>query len=106
MQGDSFPIFTNLKFDGVPIAPELIDDLEISPASELLYSYSKGTLKYDETGKRWYIWPTQEETFSMKEGAHDVEVRVKFKNGDSSSVKGTILGDKIIVTPARSREVL
>lgn len=106
MQGDSYPIFINLTQDGSVLTPDLLDDLEIYVGEDLRLSYADGTAKFDESSKRWYIWPTQEETFNLEEGSHKVEVRAKYKNTNTVNVKGHTIIDRIKVKSATSREVL
>lgn len=105
-QGDSFPIFLDLKQDGAALTPAMVDDLEISIGEEKRYAYTEGTVKYDASSIRWYIWPTQEDTFGMEEGSHKVECRIKYKNQNTTNVNGFVLDDKIKVLGAFSREVL
>lgn len=106
MQGDSYPIFIKLTQNGSALTSDLVDDLELYVGESLRMSYEDGTVKYDESSKRWYIWPTQEQTFALEEGTHKVEVRPKFKNPSTTNVKGFTLDGKIKVKAATSREVL
>lgn len=106
MQGDSFPIFLNLVQDGAVLVPDMVDDLEIYVGEGLRFSYASGTVQYDNESARWYIWPTQENTFTLEEGSYKVEVRIKYKNQNTTNVNGFTLDDKIKVRGANSREVL
>lgn len=107
MQGDSYPIFLNLKQNGgMVLTPNVLDDLEIYIGEDLRMSYADGSVKYDESSKRWYIWPTQEQTFSLEEGSYKVEIRVKYHNNNTVNVKGQTIFDRIKVKGAASREVL
>lgn len=104
-QGDSYPIFMKLTVNGSVLSSDLVDDLEIYVGEDLRLSYADGDAKFDESSNRWYIWPTQEQTFALEEGIHKVDIRPKFKN-PNINVKGFTLEDKIKVKAATSREVL
>lgn len=105
-QGDSYAIFINLVQDGYFLTPDMIDDLEIMVGESLRFSYVEDTVKYDPESSRWYIWPTQDETFNLEEGTHKVEVRVKYHNENTTNVKGYTIDDRVKVYGAASREVL
>lgn len=105
-QGDSYAIFINLVQDGVTLTPAMVDDLELYIGDSTRFSYLESSLLYDSASGQWYIWPTQEQTFSMEEGTYTVEVRVKYKNQNTTNVKGFKLNDKFKVISAVSREVL
>lgn len=106
MQGDSFAVFLNLMQDGAVLTPDLLNELEIFVGDALRFSYSEGTVKYDSSSQQWYIWPTQKQTFDLEEGSYKVEVRVKYKDDEATSVKGYTIADRIKVVSAVSREVL
>lgn len=106
MQGDSYPIFLNLTQDGMILSPDLLSDLEVYVGENLRLSYADGTVMFDTSTKRWYIWPTQEQTFALEEGGNKVEVRPKYKNESKTYVKGYKFVDRIKVLGAQSREVL
>ena len=106
MQGDSYPIFLNLKQNDAPLTEDYLDDLEVYVGENLRLTYAEGTVKYDKPSKRWYIWPTQEQTFNMEVGNQEVEIRVKYKTRNTINVKGHTIIDKIKVKRAKSREVL
>lgn len=106
MQGDSFPIFLKLTQNDVPLSEDMLDELEVYAGENLRFSYAEGSVKYDKNSKRWYIWPTQEQTFGMEEGSHKVEIRVKYKNQNAINVKGHTMIDRIKVKSSMSREVL
>ena len=106
MQGDSRAIFINFTVNGSTLTPDMIDDLEVMVGEELRFAYSEDTVKYDASRNRWYIWPTQDQTFNLDEGSHKVEVRVKFHNQNTTNVKGYTIDDKVKVKGAQSREVL
>jgi hypothetical protein len=103
MQGDSYPIFLDLKQDGRLLTPEMISDVEISVGDVLRFTKSEGTLAYDSSRKLWYFWPTQEETMAM-EGIYDIQGRIKYPN-TPAQVYGYKL-DRIKVNETLSREVL
>ena len=105
-QGDSVGIFLNLKQNGSVLLPEYVDDIEVCVGEGLRLTAVEGTVKYDSASKRWYIWPTQEQTFNLEEGSHKVEIRVKYKNQATTNVKGYDLVDRIKVRGSTSKEVL
>ena len=106
MQGDSRAIFLNFTVNGSALTPDMIDDLEVMVGEALRFAYAEDTVRYDVLRGKWYIWPTQEETFGLEEGSHKVEVRVRFRNQNTTNVKGYTIDDKIKVKGAQSREVL
>ena len=106
MQGDSYPIFLNLTQDGMVLSPDLLSDLEVYVGENLRLTYVEGTVMFDPSSNRWYIWPTQEQTFALEEGGNKVEARPKYKNENKTYVKGFKFTDKIKVIGAKSREVL
>ena len=106
MQGDSYAIFMDLTQDGNILTPSMIDELEVQIGENLRLSYQEDTVKFDEQSSRWYIWPTQEQTFALEEGSHKVEIRVRYHNQNTTNVQGYTLSDKIKVKGAVSREVL
>lgn len=105
-QGDSCGIFLNLKQNDQPLLPSMVDDLEVYIGETLRLTAVEGTVKFDTSSSRWFIWPTQEQTFALEEGAHKVEIRAKYKSGVRESVKGYDLPDKIKVRASQSRNVL
>ena len=106
MQGDSRAIFLNFTVNGAALTPDMIDDLEVMIGDDLRLAYSEDTVKYDASRSKWYIWPTQEQTFALDEGTYKPEIRSRFHNQNTTNVKGFIIDDKIKVIGARSREVL
>ena len=88
MQGDSYPIYIDLLQDGSPLKPHMIDDLAVYVGESLSKTYSGGGVAFEHTTSRWYIRPTQAESFALEEGVYDVIVRVKYKNQPESDVKG------------------
>lgn len=79
LKGDSYPIYVNLKQNGIVLNPAMIEDLEVCVGEDLRYTYSGGTVFYDGSKQMWYFWPTQEQTLAS-EGALEVYVRVKYPN--------------------------
>jgi len=106
MQGDSYAIFMNLTQNGFVLTPDMINDLEVCVGANLRLSYSDDSVWFDDSTQRWYIWPTQEQTFGLEPGIHKVEIRVKYRNQNTTNVKGYVIIDKIKVNSAVSREVL
>ena len=104
-QGDSVAIFFNLAVNGKTLTPDMVEDLEIYVGDVLGYYYKTGGVKFDTVNQRWYIWPSQEETFGLDEGSYKVEVRPKYRD-NNVTVKGFELNDKIKVKASSSREVL
>ena len=104
-QGDSVAIFIELTVDGQVLTPDLLDDLEVYIGEDLGYYFRDGGLKFDDSTQRWYIWPTQEDTFSLNPGTYKVEIRPKYRDRNVT-VKGYELDDKIKVRSSASREVL
>lgn len=103
LQGDSYPIFLNLKQDGNLLTPAMVADVEICVGEEIRYTLSGGTVYYDAEKAVWYFWPTQEETLGA-EGAMDVFIRIKYPN-----LPAQLLGvkaGKIIFRGASFKEVL
>ena len=105
-QGDSRAIFFDMKVNGATLTPDMIENLEIYIGQELRLTYQEGGVKFDSNSQRWYIWPTQEQTFKLEEGNHPVEIRRKYKNTDMDNVIGHDLDEKIKVKGSTSREVL
>lgn len=105
-QGDSCGVYLNLKQNGNKLLPEYVDDIEVCVEGNLRLTAVEGTVKFDSASKRWYIWPTQEQTFGLEEGIHKVEIRVKYKNNANTNVKGYDLADRIKVLGSMSKEVL
>lgn len=105
-QGDSYGILLNLSQDGQVLVPDMVNDIEVCIGETLRYSAVDGGVKFDTNTNKWYIWPTQDETFSLEEGTHKVEIRVKYKNNTKTNVKGYDLLDKVKVRGSVSREVL
>ena len=106
MQGDSRAIFINFTVNGSTLTPDMLDELEIFIGEELRLAYTEGSVNFDTSRNKWYIWPTQEQTFNLDEGSHKVEVRVKFHNQNTTNVKGYTIDDKVKVKGSQSREVL
>lgn len=104
-QGDSYALDFNLKQDGVPIKPNMVDDIEICIGTTVRKTYAGGLLNFDSKSMKWYLRLSQEETFAMEEGTHEVEGRVKYKGVPFSDVIGVKLGT-INVIASTSREVL
>ena len=104
-QGDSVAIFLDLTVNGQTLTPDMVDDLEVYVGEDLGYYYRNGGVKFDNATQRWYIWPTQEETFNLDEGSYKVEIRPKYRD-QHVTVKGYELDDKIKVKRTASREVL
>jgi hypothetical protein len=105
MQGDSYAIFVDLKADGSALTPDKVSDIEITVGDSFRKLYSSGEVGYDATMLQWYFLPTQEDTLAMEPNAYEVQIRVKFPNGQYSAVKGVSVG-RIIILDAQSEEVI
>ena len=100
MQGDSWPLEIRIKFSGKPLDVSAVDTVEIS-IDELIKTWPKGGVNYDEKKGVFSIWPTQEESFKMR-GRNRVQARVKFNDG---SVIGLDFG-AVDIKESLSKEVL
>lgn len=105
MQGDSYAIFVDIKADGKVMTPDKITDVEITVGESIRKLYSAGEVGYDSSMLQWYFLPTQEDTLAMEPNAYEVQIRVKFPNGQYSAVKGVSVG-RIIILDAQSEEVI
>ena len=105
MQGDSYPIYIDLTNDGIALRPSMIDEMEVFVREYLLKTYTSGGVVFDDASLRWYIRPTQQETFDLEEGSHEVIVRVKYKGSPNCDVIGTKLS-RVNIIATTSREVI
>ena len=96
MQGDSYPIYMELKQDGKILTPDMVEELEIcvgtdgSTALRKLLS-EEGAL-FDENSKCWYIYPTQQETLGLAVGFYYVHARIRYQGEDPEKVIGIPVG--------------
>lgn len=106
-QGDSYPILINLVHDDdVPLTPEMVEEVEISISNALFLRKSKDEVFYDSVEKQWYIHPTQEQTFALDAGNHEMVARVKYLDAPRPVVVGIRFDDVLTVLKSHSREVL
>lgn len=106
MQGDSYPIYIELSQDGAPLLPEVLDELEICVGEAMRKIMSDGGVQFDEDSNRWYIHPTQQETFALDNGrSYEVQARVHYKNSAPEQVIGVPVG-RIQVDNAISEAVI
>lgn len=105
MQGDEYDIYINLKQDGNALKPNIVDDIEVFIGSNIRKTYSDETLLFDSKELKWYLRLSQQETFAMEEGQHQVYGRIKYNGAQESDVVGIRL-ESIIVMPTTSNEVL
>ena len=105
-QGDSYPILINVKQEGVPLTPSMVDEVEVSIGSALRKTYTSGGVGYDPSLSRWYIFPTQQETIDLEAGDYEVMVRVKYKTNSSLPYVQSDPADRIVVLESPSKEVL
>ena len=93
MQGDSYPIYMELTQDGAPLTPDMVAELEVCVGDKLRKLYSATEVFYDEASDRWYIHPTQEETFGLESNtSYDVIVRPWYKGTNPKYVIGRRVG--------------
>lgn len=105
MQGDEYDIYIKLRQDGVTLAPEIVEDVEVCVGTDIRKTYKSGSVAFDNQEKKWYIRLTQQETFSMEEGQHQVFARVKYNGTPLSDVVGIKL-DNIVVSNTESTYTL
>ena len=105
MQGDSRAVPFTLEMSGVELDPDKLAEVEITVGYKMRKLYSAGEVFWDNLRRRWYIFPTQEDTQKMNPGAYEVQARFKYPNGDWSPVKGLTLG-RIVITAAQSKDVI
>ena len=82
-QGESYPIFFNIKQDGMSLTPDMILDLEIHIGEMFQKSRLGNGVFYDQTTGRWYIFPTAAETKAWEEGIHVVCAHFAYHNGET-----------------------
>ena len=105
MQGDSYPIPITLHQDGVILKPFMIEDLEVCVGDNLRKTFLSNGVFFNEETMQWTFRLSQQDTFSMDEGVHDVYVRIKYLGQPESDVHGERI-DRIRVIAGKSREVL
>jgi hypothetical protein len=100
LQGDSYPIPVEIKQDGIPVIPEIVEEVEITIGTEVRKTYTDGGVFYED--EMWYFLLSQEDTFSLS-GGYDVLLRLKHPG--SGNVVGTKIG-KLSVEKADRKEVI
>lgn len=107
MQGDSYAVFVSLKMKetGEPITPDMVSDVEIYVGDSLRKTHAAAEVLYDAELSQWYFVPSQEETFALEPDSYEVQARIKFPNGQYSTVKGIKVGT-IVIQDANSEEVI
>ncbi len=105
MQGDSYPIYVELAQDGVPLTPEMVEELEVCVGDQLRKLYSKGEVLFEANTNQWSFNPQQSETLDLSVGSYAVDIRIKYKDSGSGEVFGFRIG-KIHVTDSNSEEVI
>ena len=105
MQGDSYPIYFDLKQDGKVLTPEMVAEMEVCVGEGCSKLYSKGGVLYDEESRRWYIHPSQADTMGMEVKTHEVIVRIRYKGMIPEEVIGLRVG-WIDVTDSISEAVI
>ena len=98
-QGTSTPVYASLKMlkTGDPVTPRVVSEVEICAEKNLRKLYSAGEVVYDANVQQWFFVPTTAETAAMLPGKYDVQIRIKFRNGQWSAVTGTTAGTIIIL---------
>lgn len=100
MQGDSYELKVEiLSPDKTALTPEELADVEITIGS-LIKTYSDGEIIYEEG--EWLVPLTQEETFKLPASRVNVQVRVKWADGN---VEGQLIG-QLVNHESMSKEVL
>lgn len=96
MQGDSYPIYMELKQDGTVLTPREVNELEVCVGVDgdvrLRKLLSQEEVQFDEKTKRWYIHPTQQETLDLETGAYQVSVRIRYRSKNPEQVIGITVG--------------
>lgn len=82
-RGESYPIFFDIKQDGITLTPDMIQDLEIHIAEFFRKSYLGGGVFYSADRGRWYIFPTTMETSSFENGIFSVCAHIIYQNGET-----------------------
>lgn len=102
MQGDSYSIPIEISTGENMFAIDIseLDELEII-IGNIRKTLNKGTITFNDG--IFYFPISQKETFSLEDGEHDIQVRVKLK--DSNNVIGTVTKG-ICVLPSKSKAVL
>lgn len=96
-QGESYPIFFNIKQDGMSLTPDMISDLEIHIGEMFQKSYQGGGVFYAADRGKWYIFPTTAETKAWEEGNHVVCAHFTYQNGETYiETAGRIIVDSCI----------
>jgi len=93
MQGDSYPIYMELKVDGKCLIPDMISEMEVCIGESILKYYSKGEVVFEEGTNQWYIHPTQKETLSLAPGVYKATARPRWKNSEKELVIGARVGE-------------
>lgn len=104
MQGDTYPIYLSVKQDGTVLTPSLISDMEVCIGDGLRKTYIGGGVQFDSNLQKWYVIPTQRETYALYPGTNEVVVRIKYY-GSKQFVKGKKAGI-ITVVETKSQEII
>lgn len=107
MQGDSYPIMISLVHDAeVPLTPEMVEEVEVTVGEGLILTHSSGGVLYDAVEGNWYIHPSQEQTFALATGTHQLLARVKYRDTPRPVVVGIEFDTNLHVRKSNSKEVL
>ena len=102
MQGDAYPIdFELIGPDGEPLTDEDVEIVELMIGS-VIKKYPE-TVQYDPGGRQFVFDLTQEDSFSLCEGTHGVQARVKRVG---NTVEGWHECGKVVVSASGSQEIL
>lgn len=82
-RGESYPIFFDIKQDGITLTPDMIQDLEIHIGESFRKSYLGGGVFYSADRGKWYIFPTTAETNAFEEGTTPACAHIIYQNGET-----------------------
>lgn len=100
-RGDAYPIALNLSIDGLPPDISTIDIVEVT-LGDIAKTYPSNGVTFDDVNSRFLYDLTQADSFRLKPGLLEVQIRVKLKN---SRVYGTCIA-KIGSVERSSSEVI
>ena len=105
MQGDSYPIYFDLKQDGKVLTPVMVAEMEVCVGEGFSKLYSEGGVMFDEESRQWYIHPSQTETMALDVNTHSVIARIRYNGTTPEEVIGVKIG-WIEVTDSISEAVI
>ena len=78
-RGDAYPIALNLSIDGLPPDISTLEVVEITLGS-ITKTYPSNGVTFDDVNSRFLYDLTQADSFRLKPGLLEVQIRVKLKN--------------------------